>query len=242
MDGKYDHPVNHSANMRVIWALGNIKPLDTISPYYLPQDHGAFPSETYGHLVLNVSQHVNECTGPLDAEDKEDQDLITADANVPLVVTSGPALHYPNPPNPAKVLYINKKEAPVSRVERGVSVKFSMQAGHDVALYITSDPIGRNATLSNLTETIYAGGPEASGVKSSPTEIIWAPDRNTPDHITIIHCMNRKWVGGLRWLMGIYQTCIIMVSFWMINMLPSFGHCQKIPYLRQLVVRKKVVI
>ncbi|RZB96664.1 cytochrome b561, DM13 and DOMON domain-containing protein At5g54830-like [Glycine soja] len=180
VDEKYDHPVNHSANMKVIWALGRIKPPDSINPYYLPQNHGAV---NYGHLVLNVSEHVNECTGPLDAEDKEDQSLITADAKVPLVVSSAPAMHYPNPPNPEKVLYINKKEAPVLRVERGVPVKFSIQAGHDVALYITSDPLGGNATTRNLTETIYAGGPEAHGVQASPTELVWAPDRNTPDHV-----------------------------------------------------------
>lgn len=182
-DEKYDHPVNHKANMTVIWALGSIKPPDSIRPYYLPQNHGGPPFETYGYLGLNVSEHLNECLGPMDAEDKEDQDIIIADAKVPLVVTSAPALHYPNPPNPAKVLYINKKEAPVLRVERGVPVKFSIQAGHDVALYITSDPIGGNATLRNLTETIYAGGPEAEGVQASPKELVWAPDRNTPDHL-----------------------------------------------------------
>ncbi|CAJ1938241.1 unnamed protein product [Sphenostylis stenocarpa] len=180
VDGNFDRPVNHSANMKVIWALGSIKPPDSINPYYLPQNHGP---DNYGHLVLNISEHVNDCTGPLDAEDKEDQDIIIADANVPLVVSSAPAMHYPNPPNPAKVFYINKKEAPVLRVERGVPVKFSIQAGNDVALYITSDPLGGNATTRNLTETIYAGGPEAHGVEASPTELIWAPDRNTPDHI-----------------------------------------------------------
>ncbi|KAF7842923.1 cytochrome b561, DM13 and DOMON domain-containing protein [Senna tora] len=180
---KYDHPVNRTANMTVIWAMGLIKPPDSIWPYYLPQTHGGTPFENYGYLVLNVSQHSNDCLGPMDAEDKEDQDIIIADAKVPLVVSSAPALHYPNPPNPEKVLYINKKEAPVLRVERGVPVTFSIQAGHDVALYITSDPIGGNATLRNLTETIYAGGPEAEGVQASPTELIWAPDRNTPDRI-----------------------------------------------------------
>ncbi|XP_028758837.1 cytochrome b561, DM13 and DOMON domain-containing protein At5g54830-like isoform X1 [Neltuma alba] len=180
---KYDHPVNYTANMTVIWALGLIKPPDSIRPYYLPQNHGGPPFETYGHLVLNVSEHLNDCVGPIDAEDKEDQDIIIADAKVPLVISSGPVLHYPNPPHPDKVLYINKKEAPVLRVERGLPVKFSIQAGHDVALYITSDPIGGNATLRNLTETIYFGGPEAEGVQASPKELDWVPDRNTPDHI-----------------------------------------------------------
>ena len=183
VDKKYDLPVNHTGNMTVIWALGLIRPPDTLRPYYLPQNHGGPMLVTYGHLVLNVSEHVNDCLGPLDAEDKEDQDLIIADANVPLVVVTSPALHYPNPPNPSKVLYINKKEAPFLRVERGVPVKFSIQAGHDVALYITSDPLGGNATLRNVSETVYAGGANAQGVLASPMELVWAPDRNTPDQV-----------------------------------------------------------
>uniref|UniRef100_A0A5B6ZE87 Cytochrome b561, DM13 and DOMON domain-containing protein n=1 Tax=Davidia involucrata TaxID=16924 RepID=A0A5B6ZE87_DAVIN len=179
VDKKYDLQVNHTDNMTVIWALGLIKPPDTLRPYYLPQNHGG----TYGHLILNVSDHVNDCLGPLDAEDKEDQDLIIADAKEPLVVSTGPSLHYPNPPNPSKVIYINKKEAPVLRVERGVPVKFSIQAGHDVAFYVTSDPLGGNATLRNMSESIYFGGPEAEGVQASPMELVWAPDRNTPDQV-----------------------------------------------------------
>ncbi|XP_057737108.1 cytochrome b561, DM13 and DOMON domain-containing protein At5g54830 [Arachis stenosperma] len=183
VDGKYDHPVDPLANMTVIWAMGKIRPPDTLQHHYLPQNHGGLPSQNFGHLVLNVSEHVNDCHGPLDAEDKEDQDVIIADGKVPLVVSTGPALHYPNPPNPERVLYINKKESPVLRVERGVPVTFSIQAGHDVAFYVTSDPIGGNATVRNLTETIYAGGPEAHGVVASPKELVWAPNRNTPDKL-----------------------------------------------------------
>lgn len=176
-DSSYDQKINPKANMVVIWAIGLIKPPDSLRPFYLPQNHGG----SYGHLELNLSEHVNDCLGPLDAKDKEDQDLVIADKKEPLVVSSGQALHYPNPPNPPKILYINKKEAPLLRVERGVPVKFSIQAGHDVALYVTSDPIGGNATLRNKTETIYFGGPEAEGVQASPTELVWSPDRNTPD-------------------------------------------------------------
>lgn len=183
VDKKYDLPVNHADNMTVIWALGSIRPPDTLRPYYSPQNHGGPLQVAYGSLVLNVSEHVNDCVGPLDAEDKEDQDLIFADGKTPLVVTAGPAMHYPNPPNPAKVLYINKKEAPVLRVERGVPVKFSIQAGHDVALYITSDPIGGNSTNRNTSEIIYGGGSDAEGVPASPTELTWSPDRNTPDQV-----------------------------------------------------------
>ncbi|XP_057948734.1 cytochrome b561, DM13 and DOMON domain-containing protein At5g54830 [Malania oleifera] len=183
VDKKYDLPVNATDNMTVIWALGLMRPPDALRPYYLPQNHGGPPHVAYGHLVLNVSQHINDCLGPLDAEDKEDQDVITADGKNPLIVMTGQALHYPNPPNPPKVLYINKKEAPVLVVERGVPVKFSIQAGHDVALYITSDLLGGNATLRGMNETIYAGGPEAEGVQASPTELVWSPDRNTPDQV-----------------------------------------------------------
>ncbi|KAF6147273.1 hypothetical protein GIB67_013094 [Kingdonia uniflora] len=181
VDKKYDIRVNQTENMTVIWALGLISPPDALRPFYLPINHGSPQLVTYGHLVLNVSEHVNECLGPLDAEDKEDQDLVIADGKTSLDVVTGPALHYPNPPNPSKVLYINKKEAPVLRVERGVPVTFSIKAGHDVALYITSDPIGGNATLRNMSEIIFAGGPEAEGVPASPMELVWSPDRNTPD-------------------------------------------------------------
>ncbi|PON74581.1 Cytochrome b561 and DOMON domain-containing protein [Parasponia andersonii] len=196
VDEKYDLPVNHTEDMVVIWAMGRIRPPDSIRPYYLPQNHGGPRRVTFGHLVLNISEHMNDCLGPLDAEDKEDQDLINADGNVPLVVTTGPALRYPNPPNPSKVLYINKKEAPVLKVERGVAVKFSIQAGHDVALYITSDPIGGNATLRNMTETVYAGGPQAEGVQASPMELVWLPDRNAPN-LVYYHSLYQQKMGWI---------------------------------------------
>ncbi|KAL3655436.1 hypothetical protein CASFOL_001222 [Castilleja foliolosa] len=176
-DSSYDLVIDPMANMVVIWAIGLIKPPDSLRPFYLPQNHGG----SYGHLRLNISEQVNDCLGPLNAKDKEDQDIVIADKKEPLIVSTGAALHYPNPPNPSKVLYINKKEAPLLRVERGVPVKFSIQAGHDVALYVTSDPLGGNATLRNSSETIYFGGPEAEGVQADPTELVWAPDRNTPD-------------------------------------------------------------
>ncbi|KAG4123019.1 hypothetical protein ERO13_D11G305112v2 [Gossypium hirsutum] len=91
---------------------------------------------------------------------------------VSLVATTGEVLHYPNPPSLTKVL-----------VEREVPVKFLVQVGHDVALYITSDSLGGNATLRNATETIYSGEPEAEGVVANPHELISVPDRNTPDQV-----------------------------------------------------------
>lgn len=62
-------------------------------------------------------------------------------------------------------------------------LKFSIEAGHDVSFYITSDFLGGNASLRNRTETIYAGGQETHGVLSSPLELVWAPNRNTPDQL-----------------------------------------------------------
>ncbi|KAK9080020.1 hypothetical protein SSX86_001695 [Deinandra increscens subsp. villosa] len=179
VDDKYDWDIDVASKRTCIWALGLIKPPDSLRPYYLPQNHG----KTYGHVHVNVSERVNDCFGPLDAEEKEDQELVNADKKEPVIVTSGPALRYPNPPNPSKVLYLNKKESPVLRVERGVPVMFSIQAGHDVAFYITSDPLGGNATSRNASETVFTGGPDAQGVQSSPKELIWAPDRNTPDQV-----------------------------------------------------------
>lgn len=58
-------------------------------------------------------------------------------------------------------------------------MEFSIQAGHDVALYITSNPISGNATLRNLTKDCLCG-PQAEGVQASPMELIWLLDKNTP--------------------------------------------------------------
>ncbi|TVU08330.1 hypothetical protein EJB05_41731, partial [Eragrostis curvula] len=180
-DKKYDVPVNATKNMTVIWAIGLLRPPDLLRPYYLPLSHGAPQGTAFGFVTLNASATSHGCVGPLDAEDKEDQARITTERKTPLVVTAGPALRYPNPPNPDKVLYINKKEAPLLKVERGVPVTFSIEAGHDAPFYITSDPVGGNATSRNLSEVIYAGGPKAEGVPATPTELVWLPDRNTPD-------------------------------------------------------------
>ncbi|KAL0327332.1 UNVERIFIED_CONTAM: cytochrome, DM13 and DOMON domain-containing protein [Sesamum angustifolium] len=113
-DSKYDVKVDPRGNMIVIWAIGLIKPPDSLRPFYLPQNHGG----TYGQLRFNISARVNDCLGPLDAQDKEDQDLVIADKKEPLVISTGQALHYPNPPNPSKVLYI-KEGSPNSEGREG---------------------------------------------------------------------------------------------------------------------------
>lgn len=183
MDNKYDIAVKKNENMTVIWAIGMIRPPDAIRPYYLPQNHGGPLYSSFGYFTFNVSQNFDDCIGPLEADNKEDQAIIISDGKTPVIVTTGPALHYPNPPNPDKVFFINKKEAPLLKVERGVPVTFSIQAGHDVAFYVTSDPIGGNATLRNASEVVYAGGSDAQGVLASPMELVWYPDRNTPDQV-----------------------------------------------------------
>uniref|UniRef100_A0A0D9WSN5 Cytochrome b561 domain-containing protein n=1 Tax=Leersia perrieri TaxID=77586 RepID=A0A0D9WSN5_9ORYZ len=179
-DKAYDVAVNAtSANTTVIWSIGLLRPPDSLQPYYLPLITGS--SSGFATLNLTPSPSTSQCVGPIDADDKEDQERITAERNTPLVVTVGQSLHYPNPPNPSEVFYINKKEAPVLKVERGVPVTFSVEAGHGAPLYITSDAIGGNATARNGTEVVYAGGERAEGVAAAPAELVWMPDRNTPD-------------------------------------------------------------
>ena len=80
-------------------------------------------------------------------ENKEDDHpLIVADGKSPLIVGAENAVHYPNPPNQSKVLYISRKEAPVLRVETSIPVTFSIQVKHDVSFCINSDPIGGAAS------------------------------------------------------------------------------------------------
>jgi hypothetical protein len=74
---------------------------------------GGSPRTAFTFARLNLSDASSGCVGLLDAEDKEDQARITTERNTSLAVTVGPVLHYPNPPNPDKVFYINKKEAPL---------------------------------------------------------------------------------------------------------------------------------
>ncbi|KAJ7519448.1 hypothetical protein O6H91_20G039000 [Diphasiastrum complanatum] len=179
-DLNLDISVNASASMRVIWAIGILKPPDSLRPYYLPQNHGPPKGSTFGYLNLTLDDSVDQCLGPLIASDTERGEIVAADSGFDLVVGVDNAVHYPNPPNPNKVFYVNKKEAPILKVERGVPVTFLIQAGHDVAFYVTSDPIGG---ASNSNETIYAGGPDAHGVPANPFRLVWLPDRHTPDQI-----------------------------------------------------------
>eukprot|EP00250_Pteridium_aquilinum_P010873 c19688_g1_i1 orf=592-3381(+) len=175
-DKRFDVSINATDEMEVIWALGLLKRPDSLRPLYLPENHGA----NFGHVKLNLSNALNGCKGPLQALGLDDPDLIVAEAGVAIVVSAGPATHYPNPPNPEKVIYLNKIEAPVLKVERGVQVTFSVQAGHEVAFYISEDPVGGEPAEN---ATILAGGPNAHGVPASPFTMGWKPDRFTPDEV-----------------------------------------------------------
>ncbi|KAF2562975.1 hypothetical protein F2Q70_00014968 [Brassica cretica] len=187
-DNKFDFPVNATENLTVIWALGVIKPPDVINPYYLPENHGGVESENYGHFSLSLSYHVDECLGPLDADNKYDQGVIIADANAPLVVTAGPSVHYPNPPNPAKVLYINKKEAPVLRVERGVPVNVNLD-DQQVKFFwtIVGDSISIAARGEKKSGYLAIGF--GSEMTNSYAYVGWF-DRNGTGHV------NTYWIDG----------------------------------------------
>ncbi|KAL3683605.1 hypothetical protein R1sor_001627 [Riccia sorocarpa] len=175
VDATYDVTINSTDSMQVIWAMGMMKPPDLIKHNRTPQYHGP----TYGYRMLNVGESVDECVGPM-VTNTHQTEVVVADRGTTMVIGSDVAVHYPNPPFPKKVLYINQKESPLLRVERGVPVDFSIQAGHDIAFYITSDPLGGTGA-TNASGTIYAGGPEAHGVPVLPYPLTWLPDRSTPD-------------------------------------------------------------
>ncbi|KAH7366104.1 hypothetical protein KP509_18G063500 [Ceratopteris richardii] len=185
-DSQFDIGINATSEMVAIWALGLMKQPDSLRPLYLPEKHTSF-----GHVSLNLSDTVDGCKGPLQAPNSDDLDLIVAEAGVPIVVSVGPATHYPNPPHPDEVIYLNEVEAPVLKVERGVQVTFSVQAGHEVAFYISESPLGGEPS-ENVT--IFAGGSDAQGVPATPYPLVWKPDRFTPDEV-YYHSYFQKKMG-----------------------------------------------
>lgn len=182
-DVQYDVSLNETQEMTVVWAMGSLAP-DSNRVHFTPQNHGLPQGVKYGFLNLTLGHPLDQCLGPLPASNASQGNIVVADRGTSLVVTSDLAYDYPNPPNPKKVLYINSKEAPILRVERGVPVTFLVQAGHDVSFYVTSNPIGgrQNSTV-NIDDKIYAGGPYAHGVPTLPYTLKWLPDRRTPDKI-----------------------------------------------------------
>ncbi|CAI5464398.1 unnamed protein product [Closterium sp. Yama58-4] len=90
-----------------------------------------------------------------------------------------------------KSFYVNGHEAPEIKVERGVPVQFSIQAGHDLGVYITSDPVGGRF---NKSEIIYAGGEEAHGVPADPYTLLWKPTSSTPD-LVYYQCYSEPKMG-----------------------------------------------
>lgn len=218
-DTHFDVPINATDEMEVIWALGVLKRPDTLRPLYLPEKHGA----SFGHVKLNLSNAVNGCKGPLQALDWDDPDLIVAEAGVTIIVSAGLATHYPNPPNPEKVIYLNKIEAPVLKVERGVQVTFSVQAGHDVAFYISENPVGGEPSEN---ATIFAGGQNAHGVPASPFTFAWKPDRFTPDEVYYQSYFQKKMGWKIRVVDGgltdMYNSSALLADqkvmlYWMLT-------------------------
>ena len=165
--------------MTVIWAMGSLSP-DSSRIHHTPQNHGAPKWTKYGYLNLTLESRIDQCDGPLAASNASQGNIIVADRGTSLVVTSDIAYEYPNPPNPKKVFYINQKEAPLLKVERGVLVTFVVQAGHDVSFYVTSNPIGG---VPRIADTVYAGGSDAHGVPTIPYTLNWLPDRKTPNEV-----------------------------------------------------------
>ncbi|CAM6120752.1 unnamed protein product [Calypogeia fissa] len=176
VDHLYDVAINASDVMQVIYAIGKMKPPELTKGNLTPQDHGP----NHGSRMISLADTIDECLGPMVAQNGYLGDIVVADRGTTLVVTTDAPSHYPDPPYPDKVFYINQKEAPLLKVERGVPVTFSVQAGHGFAFYITDNPVG-GASNSNASETVYAGGPEAHGVPVIPYELTWHPNRTTPD-------------------------------------------------------------
>jgi hypothetical protein len=182
-DVQFDVSLNATADMTVVWAMGSLA-LDSARVHFTPQNHGLPQGVKYGFRNLTLGQSLDQCLGPLPASNASQGNIVVADRGTSLVVTSDLAYDYPNPPNPKKVLYINSKEAPILRVERGVPVTFLVQAGHDVSFYVTSNPIGgRQNSSVHTDDIIYAGGPHAHGVPTLPYTVRWLPDRRTPDKV-----------------------------------------------------------
>ena len=180
-DVQFDVSLNETQDMIVVWAMGSLSP-DNKGVRFTPQNHGLPEGVKYGFLNLTLGNSLDQCLGPLPASNASQGNIVVADRGTSLVVTSDLAYEYPNPPNPKKVLYINSKEAPILRVERGVPVTFLVQAGHDVSFYVTSNPIG-GSVHNPRADKIYAGGAHAHGVPTQPFTLNWLPDRKTPDKV-----------------------------------------------------------
>eukprot|EP00897_Mesotaenium_endlicherianum_P009833 jgi/Mesen1/8879/ME000532S08273 len=172
-DTAWDHSIDVNAELSIIWAMGpllkpEVGPTSKPNPdsnRMFPSYHGSPPGAVYGMTVLTLGDIVDDCQSVLAPASPDAGTVLVADRGVSFAVTAGDSVRYPNPPSPGKSLYINGHEAPVLKVERGVPVQFSIQAGHDTPFYVTSDPVGGN---TNPNETIYTGGLDAHGAFTQP--------------------------------------------------------------------------
>nr|CAD1840183.1 unnamed protein product [Ananas comosus var. bracteatus] len=116
---------------------------------------------------------VMDCVGPLDAEDKEDQDLISADGKTPLVVTSGPALRYPNPRILQRVSVVADRNTPDqvyyhSLYEQKMGWKVQVVDGgisdmYNNSVVLDDQQVSLFWTLSDGSISIAARGEKKSG-------------------------------------------------------------------------------
>eukprot|EP00850_Spirogloea_muscicola_P018145 SM000163S02313 [mRNA] locus=s163:117559:130545:+ [translate_table: standard] len=178
-DRRFDHDIQPDIRMQVIWALGALHMPDDEIPHVQPTFHGAAEGTTYGSTELLLGEPYDDCQGPLEALNLDvGSPVVPVDRGATLPVTAAATTHYPNPPSNARSLHIKGIESPILKVERGVPVDFSIQAGHDVPFYVTSDPVGG---ARNSSETVFAGGETAHGVPTAPCYLTWTPNSSTPN-------------------------------------------------------------
>ncbi|GBG88691.1 hypothetical protein CBR_g48221 [Chara braunii] len=196
-DKDFDHDIDLTSERSFVWAIGPLRPKEGKTPV-TPVYPGRKSGVDYGFGNITLGKFNDNCVGPLNASFMYSSHIKTARRGVPLVVTSGPSKDYPNPPASDRSLFIDGVETPVLQVERGVEIMFSVEAGHDVPFYITPDPVGGKW---NESELVLAGGPESSGVHTSPYAMTWTPDAHTPNPVYYQSLTGKK----MGWLIEILE-------------------------------------
>lgn len=59
-------------------------------------------------------------------------------------------------------------------------VQFSIEAGHDIAVCITTDAVGGHY---DTEATVLVGGEDTHGVRAEPMLLTWTPNNTTPDTV-----------------------------------------------------------
>ena len=119
LDEDFDHALNASKQMSVVWALGPLRPEDLTNPHMTPTNHGLPQGGNFGVAVLTLDREMDDCQSVLTPLVPDMGRVLVADRGTSLVVTTGEAMHYPNPPSSGKSLFVNRYEAPVLKVRSG---------------------------------------------------------------------------------------------------------------------------